>query len=229
MCIIVEYRVKCFKEMIEMNYINQYISELLYVIPAVLIVLTIHEFGHAYVAYKMGDTTAKEEGRLSLNPLRHIDPIGLLSLVIFRFGWGKPVPVDFTALRNLRKGMIFVSLAGPLANLITAFLLAPLFNWMSVNPIVLTGFGYFVELARYIIVLSIYLAIFNLIPIPPLDGSKIIFALTKNPLRFLYDDALNYYGIIFLVIIISIPFFRFNYFFSKAVSPIINLIGKIHF
>ncbi|BAL80617.1 site-2 protease family protein [Caldisericum exile] len=211
------------------NNMVQYINELLYVIPAVLIVLTIHEFGHAYVAYKMGDVTAKEEGRLSLNPLKHIDPIGLLALIIFRFGWGKPVPVDFTALRNLRKGMIFVSLAGPLSNIIIAFLLAPLFNWMSVNPIVLTGFGYFVELVRYIIVLSIYLAIFNLIPIPPLDGSKIIFALTKNPLRFLYDDTLNYYGIIFLVLVISIPFFRFNYFFMKTVSPMLNLISKIHF
>ena len=210
-----------------MNNITQYITEFLYVIPAVLIVLTVHEFGHAYVAYKMGDVTAKEEGRLSLNPLRHIDPIGLLALIIFRFGWGKPVPVDFTALRNLRKGMIFVSLAGPLANFILAFALAPLFNWMSRNPIALTGFGYFVQLVQYIIVLSVYLGIFNLIPIPPLDGSKIVFAFTKNPLRFLYDDSLNYYGIIFLVIILSVPFFRFNYFFSAVVSPILNLLSKL--
>ena len=210
-----------------MNNITQYITELLYVIPAVLIVLTVHEFGHAYVAYKMGDVTAKEEGRLSLNPLRHIDPIGLLALIIFRFGWGKPVPVDFTALRNLRKGMVFVSLAGPLANFILAFALAPLFNWMSRNPIALTGFGYFVQLVQYIIVLSVYLGIFNLIPIPPLDGSKIVFAFTKNPLRFLYDDSLNYYGIIFLVIILSVPFFRFNYFFLRVVSPILNLLSKL--
>lgn len=205
--------------------IREYLLELLYVIPAVLIVLTIHEFGHAYVAYKMGDTTAKSEGRLSLNPLRHIDPIGLLSLVIFRFGWGKPVPVDFTALKSLKKGMVFVSLAGPLSNFLLALVLAPLYRWMSTVPLIVTGFSYFLILIEYIITLSVYLGIFNLIPIPPLDGSKIIFALTRNPLRFLYDDALNYYGIIFLLIIIMIPFFRFNYFFSRIVSPIFNLLG----
>lgn len=204
-----------------------YIGELLYVIPAVLLVLTIHEFGHAYVAYKMGDVTAKEEGRLSLNPFKHIDPIGLLSLIIFKFGWGKPVPVDFTALRNLRKGMIFVSLAGPLFNLITAFLLAPLWGWMSTNPVVLAGFSYFVQLVQYIIVLSVYLAIFNLIPIPPLDGSKVVFALTKRPLRYLYDEALNYYGIIFLIVLLVVPFFRFQYFLLKIISPIINLLSKL--
>jgi Zn-dependent protease len=205
--------------------IGDYLLELLYVLPAVLIVLTIHEFGHAYVAYKMGDTTAKSEGRLSLNPLRHIDPIGLLSLVIFRFGWGKPVPVDFTALRNLRKGMIFVSIAGPLSNFILAIILAPLYKWMSTVPLIVTGFNYFIILVEYIIILCIYLGVFNLIPIPPLDGSKIIFALTRNPLRFLYDDALNYYGMMFLILIIMIPFFRFNYIFSRIVGPIFNLLG----
>jgi Zn-dependent protease len=205
--------------------IKGYLLELLYVIPAVLIVLTIHEFGHAYVAYKMGDTTAKSEGRLSLNPLRHIDPIGLLSLVIFRFGWGKPVPVDFTALRNLRKGMIFVSLAGPLSNFILAIILAPLYKWMSTVPLIVTGFSYFLILIEYIITLSVYLGIFNLIPIPPLDGSKIIFALARNPLRFLYDDALNYYGMIFLILIIMIPFFQFSNLLVRAISPIFNLLN----
>jgi len=210
-----------------LNNLKDTLMNLLYLIPAVLFVLTVHEFGHAYVAYKMGDSTAKSEGRLSLNPFRHIDPIGLLALIIFRFGWGKPVPVDFTALKSLRKGMIFVSLAGPLANLLVALLLSPLYKWMSTNSIVLSYFGYFVNLTAHIIALSVYLAIFNLIPIPPLDGSKIIFALTRKPLRFLYDDALNYYGIIFLVIIISVPFFRFDYFFSKIVSPILYFLGPL--
>jgi len=209
------------------NNFTKYINELLYVIPAVLFVLTIHEFGHAYVAYRMGDTTAKEQGRLSLNPFRHIDPIGLLALIIFHFGWGKPVPVDFTALKNLRKGMVLVSLAGPLSNLLTALLLSPLYNFLSSNAIALSAFGYFVSLFQYIIVLSVYLAIFNLIPIPPLDGSKIVFAFTKNPLRFLYDEALNYYGIVFLIILISVPFFRFEYFFLKIIGPILNLLSKL--
>ncbi len=198
------------------------LANLIILIPAVLIALTIHEFGHAYAAYKLGDTTAKEEGRLSLNPLRHIDPIGLLSLVIFRFGWGKPVPVDFTALRNLRKGMIIVSLAGPLSNFLLAGALSLIYRLMASNSIALSYLGYFISLIQYTIMLSVYLAIFNLIPIPPLDGSKIIFALTKNPLRFIYDDALNYYGIIFLVILLAIPIFGFDQLLMQIAGPIIK-------
>lgn len=200
------------------------LASLIIILPAVLITLTIHEFGHAYAAYKLGDITAKEEGRLSLNPLRHIDPIGLLSLVIFRFGWGKPVPVDFTALRNLRKGMVIVSLAGPLSNFLLAGALSLIYRLMISSSIALSYLNYFISLIQYTIMLSVYLGVFNLIPIPPLDGSKIIFALTKNPLRFIYDDALNYYGIIFLVILLAIPIFRFNQLLMQIAGPIIKFL-----
>jgi len=120
--------------------------------------------------------------------------------------------------------MILVSLAGPVSNLLLALILSPLYRWMVTNTIVLSYFSYFVILIQYVIGLNVYLALFNLIPIPPLDGSKIVFALTKNPLRFLYDDALNYYGIIFIIIIISIPVFRFDYLFSKVAAPILNFL-----
>ncbi|MEF3244991.1 MAG: site-2 protease family protein [Caldisericaceae bacterium] len=211
-------------ENMDLTNIKDVLASLIILIPAVLITLTIHEFGHAYAAYKLGDTTAKEEGRLSLNPLRHIDPIGLLSLVIFRFGWGKPVPVDFTALRNLKKGMIIVSLAGPFANLLIAGVFSLIYRFMISRPFALSYLGYFISLIQYTIMLSIYLAIFNLIPIPPLDGSKIVFALTKNPLRFIYDDALNYYGIIFLVILLAIPIFKFDQLLMQIAGPILKFL-----
>lgn len=196
----------------------------LFVLPAVIIILTLHEFGHAYAAYKMGDETAKREGRLSLNPLRHIDPFGMIALILFRFGWGKAVPVDFFALRNLRKGMVVVSLAGPLMNFLTAAVLSPLYKLMSNSPVMQAGFSYFIVLVEYIITYSIYLGIFNLIPIPPLDGSKVLFAASKRPQRFLLDESMNWYGMIFLIILISIPFFNFGNLLSFIVNPILRIL-----
>ncbi len=184
---------------------DYWIRLLLFVLPAVLIVLTLHEYGHAYAAYKLGDPTAKRMGRLSLNPLHHIDPVGLITLIFFRFGWGKPVPVDFFALRNLRSGMAIVSLSGPIMNFITAAALSPLYKWAVTSPAMLTHFNYIVVLMQYIIVYSIFLGIFNLIPIPPLDGSKVLFAFTRRPERYLLDESINTYGMILLIILILIP------------------------
>jgi Zn-dependent protease len=197
---------------------------LLFIVPAVLIVLTLHEFGHAYAAYKMGDETAKREGRLTLNPLKHIDLFGMLALILFRFGWGKPVPVDFFALRNLRKGMVIVSLAGPGMNFITAIVLSPIYRLMYNSTVIQAGFSYFIVLVQYIIIYSIFLGIFNLIPIPPLDGSKILFALSKRPQRFLLDQTLNWYGMIFLIILIAFPFFNFFGFLSYILNPIFSIL-----
>ncbi len=196
----------------------------LFVLPAVIIILTLHEFGHAYAAYKMGDETAKREGRLSLNPLRHIDPFGMIALILFRFGWGKPVPVDFFALRNLRKGMVVVSLAGPGINFLTALALSPLYKLMYNSSVMQAGFSYFIVLVEYIIIYSVYLGIFNLIPIPPLDGSKVLFAISKRPQRFLFDESMNWYGMIFLIILISIPFFNFGNLFLSIINPILKLL-----
>jgi len=196
----------------------------LFVLPAVIIILTLHEFGHAYAAYKMGDETAKREGRLSLNPLRHIDPFGMIALILFRFGWGKAVPVDFFALRNLRKGMVVVSLAGPGINFLTALALSPLYKLMYISSVMQAGFSYFIVLVEYIIIYSVYLGIFNLIPIPPLDGSKVLFAISKRPQRFLFDESMNWYGIIFLIILISIPFFNFGNLFLSIINPILKFL-----
>ena len=196
----------------------------LFVLPAVIIILTLHEFGHAYAAYKMGDETAKREGRLSLNPLRHIDPFGMIALILFRFGWGKAVPVDFFALRNLRKGMVVVSLAGPGINFLTALALSPLYKLMYNSSVMQAGFSYFIVLVEYIIIYSVYLGIFNLIPIPPLDGSKVLFAISKRPQRFLFDESMNWYGMIFLIVLIFFPFFNFGNFLLSIVNPILRIL-----
>ncbi len=203
---------------------DYFINLLLFVLPAVIIVLTLHEFGHAFAAYKMGDETAKREGRLTLNPLRHIDPFGMIALILFRFGWGKPIPVDFFALRNLRKGMVVVSLAGPLMNFLTAIILSPLYKLMFKSTVMQAGFSYFIVLIEYIILYSIYLGIFNLIPVPPLDGSKVLFAVSKRPQRFLLDESMNWYGMIFLIILIAIPFFNFGNLLSFIVNPILRIL-----
>ena len=128
-----------------------------------------HELAHGWVAYQMGDPTAKNQGRLSLNPLRHLDPMGTLMLFIVGFGWAKPVPVNFSYIRNYRKGMILVSSAGIIANIIMAFLALFIYSMLSIphtSKVALLLFSF----AR----INIILAAFNLIPIPPLDGSKIL-------------------------------------------------------
>ena len=128
-----------------------------------------HELAHVWVAYQMGDPTAKSQGRLSLSPLRHLDPMGTLMLFIVGFGWAKPVPVNFSYIRDYRKGMILVSSAGIIANIILAFLALLIYSMLSM-PHTSKVALLLVSFAR----INIILAAFNLIPIPPLDGSKIL-------------------------------------------------------
>ncbi|MCG8684566.1 MAG: site-2 protease family protein [Desulfobacterales bacterium] len=148
--------------------LNNPFAFILIAVP-LLYAIIFHELAHGYVAYKMGDPTAKQRGRLSLNPLRHLDPLGTLMLFLVGFGWAKPVPVNFSYIRDYRKGMILVSSAGIIMNMILAFLalfVYSLFNLpqSSLPALVLLVFAK----------INIILAAFNLIPIPPLDGSKIL-------------------------------------------------------
>ena len=146
----------------------------LYIIPCVLIAIIFHELAHGLVSYWLGDPTPKENGRLSLNPLRHIDPIGLLCLVIFRVGWAKPVVVNSQYYKNRRLGMFLVAMAGPLTNFIIAFIsflimgLAIRFSVPVLNDDVMQTFFSFLA------IINIGLGVFNLIPIPPLDGSRML-------------------------------------------------------
>lgn len=148
--------------------LNNPLAFILIAIPLMYAII-FHELAHGWVAYRMGDPTAKHLGRLSLNPLKHLDPLGTIMLFIFGFGWAKPVPVNFSNIRDYRKGMVLVSSAGIIANLILAFIALFLFRLLSIPESSMPGLVLFV-FAK----INIILAAFNLIPLPPLDGSKIL-------------------------------------------------------
>lgn len=194
------------------------IAFLLISIP-LLYSIILHELAHGWVAYRLGDPTAKLMGRLSLNPIRHLDPIGTLLLFVFGFGWAKPVPVDFNRLRDRRLGMVGVSAAGIVTNIMLAFLailLSRLFSSsLSGTPALLVYF--FAQI-------NIILAAFNLIPLPPLDGSKILLAFASPGIReFLF--RIEPFG---FIIIIGLLYFGFLNpviaFFRWMILTVINFI-----
>ncbi len=151
-------------------FFQGYLYDLLYLVPAVLISLTIHECAHAYTAVKLGDPTPRYDKRLSLNPLRHIDPIGFIVMILVHFGWAKPVRVNPMYFENPSKGMMLTALAGPISNLCLCVVSSLLYFFGGVFSFP----GYLISLFYYLTVMNISLAVFNLIPIPPLDGSRIV-------------------------------------------------------
>lgn len=160
---------------------------LLLTIPTVLIALTFHECAHAFVAYKLGDSTAKHMGRLTLNPMKHIDIVGALCMVLCGFGWAKAVPVDMRQFKNPKGGMAITALAGPVTNLLLGFIGAFIYA-LSVhllpnsvnNELAYWLITIWLTFIQYFGVLNIYLAIFNLIPLPPFDGSRILSAFLSD-------------------------------------------------
>jgi len=175
---------------------NFTIERLLILIPVVLIAITFHETAHGWVAYKLGDPTPKVTGRLSLNPISHLDPLGALLLLVTGFGWAKPVEVNpFYFKGDRRQGMMLVALAGPLANVLVAFVAALIFNYWGFR----SGLGR--QFLYNLIIINIYLAAFNLLPVPPLDGSKILaWLLPRSKANFLY--TLEGYGPLILMLLI---------------------------
>jgi len=181
----------------------------------------LHELAHGWVAYRMGDPTARMMGRLSLNPLRHLDPVGTLMLFIFGFGWARPVPVNFANLQGSRKGLIFVSSAGIVVNMILAF--AAIFLLRLLTP---SEHGVAYKMLYYMAHINIILAAFNLIPIPPLDGSKILMGFLSN--RFQYALArLEPYG--FFIIIGLLYFGVLNPLIDFFRWIILSIIGLLLF
>lgn len=180
--------------------------------------LCVHEVSHGYAAYLMGDSTAKQMGRLSFNPLKHIDIIGFLMMLVAGFGWAKAVPINMYNFINPKRGMAISALAGPLSNIVLAFISCIVFviliNFGIVNEYLL----FFVRLMFYV---NCMLAMFNLIPISPLDGSKVLFAFL--PQRT-YDKLMyvERYGFIILVILINTPLF--NKILANGVNNLMNVI-----
>ena len=166
---------------------------------AVLLAITLHELAHGYVAYCLGDNTAKAAGRLTLNPLAQLDPIGALMMLIAGFGWAKPVPVNpFFFKGNRTTGMMLVSLAGPLVNLVVAYI---------AYAVYVAGQGFYTvpflnQFLNYCIILNVFLAVFNLIPIPPLDGSKILAGFLPKQTAFKFLTTMERYGFVILMVLI---------------------------
>jgi len=188
--------------------------------------IVVHEFSHAFVAYKRGDMTAARSGRLTLNPLAHIDPFGTILLPIFLifvrspvlFGWAKPVPIDFSALKNPKKDIIWVGLAGPAANLLLALLAT-----LIVKSGVIVG-ATMTRIAGHVILVNVILAVFNLIPIPPLDGSRIVMGLLPAPLAVRYA-TIERYGFIILFALLYLRLF--DVIIWPVVDGIIHILSLI--
>lgn len=210
-----------------MSYINNEgaLLSLLLTIPGVLIAITFHEFAHAYTADKLGDDTPRIQGRLSLNPLDHLDPIGSILLLFAGFGWGKPVevnPRNYTRQMSMEKADAIVSFAGPLMNFALAIIFTLIYCaiYKFAPAFVLTQTGMIVaSIVQYTIFINIGLGVFNLLPLPPLDGSKILMPFLPYNAKMWFQNNTTIFYIIFLVIwITGIA--------GTIISPIINWIAS---
>jgi Zn-dependent protease len=157
-----------------------FLMDLLLRAPGILIGLTIHEYAHGLVALWRGDPTAQQEGRLTLNPVAHLDPIGTLPLLLGPFGWAKPVPVNYYNLNNPKRDMVFISLAGPLSNILFAGIICLLLHFWNPSLMDFTTGNYLFRILQIAFVINIGLSFFNLLPIPPLDGSQILMGFLPN-------------------------------------------------
>ncbi len=164
---------------------------------AVLLAISVHEMAHGFAAYKLGDNTAKYDGRLSLNPIRHIDPFGALCMLFFGFGWARPVRVNANYFKNPKRDMALTALAGPVSNFLMAFL--GMFALLYLCPLFKNVYIY--QFFFMFVILNIGLGVFNLIPIPPLDGSKIFLSLLP---RRIYYEIMRYEQFGFIVLIIAL-------------------------
>lgn len=189
-------------------------------VAAILLCMTIHEASHGLAAYALGDTTAKSMNRLSLNPLHHIDPFGLLMMFVLGFGWAKPVPVNMNSFRNPRSGMAICAFAGPASNFILAFAAILLCRVVLMTPFAAL-FGEFLLMTA---VFSIGLGVFNMIPIPPLDGSKVVFSVLPEKT---YNTLMRYENIGMLALLALCWFGAGGGFISALIQMIFRFFLRI--
>lgn len=218
------------------------IPKLVLSLMAVLVALTVHEFAHAFAANKLGDSTAKNMGRLSLNPIKHLDPVGAVFMIFFHFGWAKPVPINSRNFKNPKRDFAITALAGPLSNILCAFISTFLF--LLVLKTIPGTSGTFLGNMLYntCLFLSIFssmsvgLGVFNLIPVPPFDGSRIVYAILPEKLYFKvmkYEKQI-YWGVIAWMFfgtyiyrgLVSVPFIGGNAVLS-GIAKIFDLSGLI--
>lgn len=206
---------------------EKFITELILLAPPLLLALTLHEFAHGYVAYLLGDPTAKSLGRLSLNPIKHLDPIGTIAFFIIKFGWAKPVPVNPQYFKNPKKDMLWVALAGPVTNLLLAIASAisakGLWFLAAQLPYSTTAEAILVPLNGMLIAsvwINLVLCIFNFLPIPPLDGSRILMGLLPARMGATYMQFERYGFVVILVL-------AFTGVLSKVIVPLISLANRM--
>jgi len=200
---------------------------LLYLLAVILISLSFHEFAHAYASYKLGDPTAKNMGRLTLNPLKHLDILGTIMLLVSFFGWAKPVPINPMYYKNPKKGTMIVGFAGPVSNLILALLSAFSITYISTRygtPDIYSldkiSMAYY--FSRFAYIININLAVFNILPVPPLDGSKILGGVLPGRYYYKMMEYENYIALGFLILI-----FVFPRSLEVIMSPLVWVVQKL--
>ena len=182
------------------------ISNIIYLAIGVILSMSIHELAHGLVSYWMGDPTAKLEGRLSLNPFKHIDWAGLVCLLFFGFGWAKPVPIDSRYYKDAKTGIIWTSFAGPVANFLLSFICVFLFYalYKFAPQFIFTAAGNFISsVLSYTGLISTGFGIFNLIPIPPLDGSKVVFSFLPDDKYYKFIEGAPWMNFLFIALIFT--------------------------
>ncbi|BCL59599.1 protease [Desulfomarina profundi] len=203
------------------------IIEFIILAPPLLFALTFHEFAHGYVAWRFGDPTAKDAGRLTLNPLSHLDPIGTIAFFFIKFGWAKPVPVNPIYFKNPKRDMLWVALAGPVTNLVlavlSAFIIKMIWALATMLPYSPLAEAILIPLSRMLIAsvwINLVLCIFNFLPIPPLDGSRILTGLLPDDLARSYMQVERYGFIIILLL-------AFSGLLSRVILPIISFANNM--
>ena len=207
--------------------IQNFILQLIILAPPILLALTVHEFAHGYIAYRFGDPTARDQGRLTLNPLKHLDPLGTLAFFIIKIGWAKPVPVNPNYFKNPRKDMLWVALAGPAVNFVLAvssaigvkivWFIATNIPYSPMAKAILLPLN---EVLMASVWINLVLCIFNFLPIPPLDGSKILAGLLPPDMARSYA-SIERYGFVIIMLL------AFTGILSKMIMPVISFARDI--